>query len=107
MVRADVFLRVLFWFLFARFRRLSEFSRGDSLAAAGGEMRSDYLKYSAVRNDLKIAPRGGGTMHFPPPLTIFLSVCFIHLEINLDNTKNTKNPRNAGVFESVLSSRFS
>jgi hypothetical protein len=30
-----------------RLRRLSEFSRGDFLAAAGGEMRSDYFKNTA------------------------------------------------------------
>ena len=41
MVRADVFLQVLWQFLSVRLRRLSEFSRGDFLATAGGEMRSD------------------------------------------------------------------
>jgi hypothetical protein len=41
MVRADVFLQVLLRFSAVRLRRLSEFSRGEFLAAAGGEMRSD------------------------------------------------------------------
>ena len=39
MVRADVFLRVLLRFYAVRLRRLSEFLRGQFLAAAGGKMR--------------------------------------------------------------------
>ena len=42
MVRADVFLRVLLRFLSVRLRRIFRiFSRGDFLAAAGGESGSD------------------------------------------------------------------
>jgi hypothetical protein len=47
MVRADVFLQVLWQFLSARLRRIFGFSRGAFLAAAGGEMRSDYFKNTA------------------------------------------------------------
>ena len=64
MVRADVFLQVLWQFLSVRLRRLSEFSRGDFLAAEGGEMRSDYLKNSAPLRKSQIhghtAAFGGG-----------------------------------------------
>ena len=44
MVRADVFLQVLWQFLAVRLRRVLAFSQGDFLAAAGGENRSNYLK---------------------------------------------------------------
>jgi len=44
MIRADVFLRILLRFLSVRLRRLSEFSRGAFLAAAGGENGSHYFK---------------------------------------------------------------
>jgi len=55
MVRADVFSQVLWQFLSVRLtstslstsRRLSEFSRGEFLAAAGGENRSNYFKNTA------------------------------------------------------------
>jgi len=41
-----------------RLRRLSGFSRGDFLAACGGEMRSNYLKYSApIRKSQILAAR--------------------------------------------------
>ena len=39
-----------------RLRRLSEFLRGEFLAAAGGEMRSDYFKYSALLRSI-VEPR--------------------------------------------------
>ena len=39
-----IFLQVLWQFLSARRSRLSEFSRGDFLAAAGGENRPNYFK---------------------------------------------------------------
>src|SRR3989344_3824135 len=54
MVRADVFRQVLWQFLSVRLRRVSDFSRGAFLAAAGGEMRSNYLKYSAL---IKSSPK--------------------------------------------------
>ncbi len=44
MVRADVFRQVLWQFLSVWLRRFSDFSRGDFLAAAGGENGSHYLK---------------------------------------------------------------
>ena len=44
MVRADVSLRVLLRFLSVRLRRISDFSRGAFLAAAGGENRPNYFK---------------------------------------------------------------
>ena len=47
MVRADVFLQVLWQFLSVWLRRLSEFSRGAFLSTCGGEIRSNYFKYSA------------------------------------------------------------
>jgi len=47
MIRADVFLRVLLRFLSVRLRRISDFSRGDFLAACGGENGSDYFKNTA------------------------------------------------------------
>ena len=43
MVRADVFLRVLLRFLSVRLRRISDFSRGAFIAAAGGENGSHYF----------------------------------------------------------------
>jgi hypothetical protein len=46
-VRADVFRQVLWQFLSVRLRRIFGFSRGVSLAAAGGEMRSDYFNNTA------------------------------------------------------------
>jgi hypothetical protein len=61
MVRADVFLQVLWQFLSARLRRNSDFSRGAFLAAAGGEMRSSYFKYSApIRKSQCLAPPWAG-----------------------------------------------
>ncbi|MBI2035514.1 MAG: hypothetical protein HYT12_02420 [Candidatus Liptonbacteria bacterium] len=44
MVRADIFLRVLLRFLSVWLHRLSDFSRGAFLAAAGGENGSHYFK---------------------------------------------------------------
>ena len=55
MVRANVFRQVLWQFLSARLRRVSDFSRGAFLAACGGEMRSNYLKYSAPIRKSQIA----------------------------------------------------
>jgi len=40
-----------------RLRRLSEFSRGDFLAAAGGEMRSNYFKNGAPKSNFPIFAR--------------------------------------------------
>ena len=37
-----------------RLRRLSEFSRGEFLAAAGGEMRSNYFKNRAPRLEIRL-----------------------------------------------------
>jgi len=37
-----------------RLRRLSEFSRGEFLAAEGGEMRSDYFKNRAPRLEIRL-----------------------------------------------------
>jgi len=65
MVRADVFLQVLWQFLSVRLRRLSEFSRGDFFVrdSSRDEMRSNYFKYSAPIRKSQIlaarnAPRG-------------------------------------------------
>jgi len=64
MVRADVFRQVLWRFLSVRLRRLSDFLRGAFLAAAGGEMRSNYFKYSApIRKSQILAARNAPLGH--------------------------------------------
>ena len=64
MVRAGVFRQVLWQFLSVRLRRVSDFSRGVFLAAAGGEMRSNYLKYSApIRKSQILAARNAPLGH--------------------------------------------
>jgi len=80
MIRADVFLRVLLRFLSVRLRRISDFSRGDFLAACGGENGSDYFKNTAPRwkNQCLAPPSAGlgnqivrifwGKKKFPIPL---------------------------------------
>ena len=79
MVRADVFLQVLWQFLSERFGRISGFSRGDFRAAAGGENGSNYLQNTAPRRKLqtrgaRLASLGGhfvfnfgGKNEFPIP----------------------------------------
>jgi len=59
-IRADIF-PVLWQFLSARLRRVFGFSRGAFLAAAGGEMRSNYFKNRApARNcQIRLARFGG------------------------------------------------
>ena len=64
MFRVDVFRQVLWQFLSVRLRRNPDFSRGVFLAAAGGEMRSNYLKYSApIRKSQILAARSAPLGH--------------------------------------------
>src|SRR3989344_7518327 len=64
MVRADVFLQVLWQFLSVWLRRLSEFSRGAFLSTCGGEIRSNYFKYSApIRKSQILAVRSAPLGH--------------------------------------------
>jgi len=66
--------------LSVRLRRLSDFLRVAFLAAAGGEMRSNYLKYSA-HHVSRITPAAAGASVFLTFLLYMLSCYWLFAKL--------------------------